>query len=185
MGCTKCKQKTSCNCPSEPNCQEDHSCKTNKDYRVYSKSRNTCGCKETCTCNSLTQQLDFKEIYYKGKQGCSNLESLGIEKGADLETIVELYGRLLISFNYFDFRDNIYEASDFTGFMDSLQEDINLLKLEITNLCEKYENIQLSLNTINTRLNKLEKPMIQDTRGLGFTVNDTIFKVLQKISSNG
>ena len=180
MAC-KCKKKA-CNCPSEPDCTPDCSC--GGPIVAFSHERKT-ECKKSCSCNTMGSQLDTREVFYKGKQGCSNLEHLGIEKGADLESVIESFGRFISSFSYFDVRDNIYDAKDFTEFMSYLQDDMNLLRLEITNLCEKYENIQLSLNTINERLAKLEKPHIIDTRGLGFTVNDTIFKVLQKISDNG
>ena len=188
--CNSCKKTVpKCNCPKETCCDspqvhyyenKTHCCKETK-----------CGCEDDCSCNKcnpLKYQLDFKEVFYKIKgNGCasSNMDNLGIEKGADLEYVIEKFGRFITSFNYFDIRDNIYEAKDFTAFIDALQEDISELRLEITNLCEKYENIQLSLNAINQRLDKLEKPKIIDTRGLGFTINDTIFKVLQKISDNG
>lgn len=140
-----------------------------------------------CTCNVLSDQIDMREIFYKIKgYSChSNLDSLGIERGASLDSIIEKFGRFITSFNYFDVKGNIYESKDFVSFMSDLQKDLQSLRLDIHCFCEKFENIQLSLNTINERLDNLENPHIIDTQGSGFTQNDTIFKVLQKISDNG
>jgi hypothetical protein len=69
--------------------------------------------------------------------------------------------------------------------MLDLQEDIQKFRLEILNFTEKLETQQLTLTNIQDRLIKLENPKILDSRGLGFTVNDNIFKVLQILASNG
>jgi hypothetical protein len=110
---------------------------------------------------------------------------LGIPKGADLEHILERMGRYIATFNYFDVKDNIYNSKDFNEFMLDLQEDLQKFRLEILNFTEKLELQQLTLTNIQERLTKLENPKILDSRGLGFTVNDNIFKVIQTLASNG
>jgi hypothetical protein len=195
--CNKCHKKPlPSNCPS---CvQEDHCCcKSQEPYHHFERKEHCCktdakctpSCGKSCSCDKcspLTSQLDMKEVFYKikGKNCFSNLNNLGIEKGANLEYIIEKFGRFITSFNYFDVEDNIYESADFVSFMQDLQKDLQSLRLDIQCFCEKFEGIQLSLNTINERLDKLERPHTIDTRGLGFTNNDTIFKILQKLSDH-
>ena len=183
MFCNSChKPKSTCNCPSLPSCEPNCGC--GKSEPKYVIERKTDCCERSCGHSST--QHDARDIFYKIKcDSYSNLDNLGIEKGASLESIIETFGRMLNSFNYFDVRDNIYEAKTFDEFMRALQVDLNDVKTSILMLMDNYEALKLDYNDLNTRIKKLENPEILDTRGLGFTKFDTIFKVLQKLSDNG
>ncbi|MGL4976907.1 MAG: hypothetical protein ACRC5G_02725 [Cetobacterium sp.] len=180
--CSQTKEKPcSCNNKSHIKYEDKTSCCQTKP------SCDICNKEETNCQSQLTNQFDFKEIFYKKNQSCgiSNLTDLGIDVGDNLEYVIERLGNYISNFNYFDLRDNIYEATDFVSFMDELQSDINCIKLELLYISENQEKILLSINQIKEEINKLKNPEIIDTRGLGFTKKDTIFKVLQKISDNG
>lgn len=176
MSCksSNCGKSCGCNTPTPRIVAETKVCK-----------KDSCNKEEEKCCST---QIDARDVFYRLKAGCnsfSNLDSLGIPKGADLEHILERMGRYIATFNYFDVTGNIYESKNFNDFMLDLQEDIQNFRLEIVNFTEKLENQQLLLSSINERLTNLENPKILDSKGLGFTVNDTIFKVIQTIASNG
>lgn len=164
-------------------------CGCNKPGPRHSIEKKLCSHKEHCSSEEKPKgQIDTRDVFYKLDSNCnafSNLDSLGIPKGADLEHILERMGKYIATFNYFDVTGNIYGAEDFNSFMKFLQEDISELHLKITNFTEALENNTIIFNSIIARLNKLEKPTILDSRGLGFTVNDNIFKILQTLASNG
>lgn len=174
MSCKSTKCSSSCGC-NKPGPRD-----------VISKvCKPDCCHKEKDNCQG---QIDARDVFYRLNAECnsfSNLDSLGIPKGADLEHILERMGKYIATFNYFDVNGNIYESKDFNDFMLDLQEDIQKFRLEIFSFTEKLETQQLAINNIKDRLTKLENPKILDSRGLGFTVNDTIFKVIQTIASNG
>ena len=172
-GSNKCGKSCGCQKPGPRDVIETKVCK-----------KDTCHTEEEC-CEG---QIDTRDVFYRLKADCnsfSNLDLLGIPKGADLEHILERMGKYIATFNYFDVKDNIYDSKDFNEFMLDLQEDIQKFRLEILNFTEKLELQQLSIDNIKERLTKLEKPSILDSRGLGFTINDNIFKVLQTLASNG
>lgn len=187
--CTSChKPKSTCNCPN--------------DIPAYHHEKKSCGCQTSCGCETssfieayakpdaccpVTKQTDARDVFYKLRTNpnrMSNLDKLGVPKGTDLETILELFGKYIANFSYFDFSNNMYDAKDFVEFMAMLQEDIQSLHLEICNLSEKQEMNTIMMNSLVARIDKLEKPGITDTRGLGFTKTDSIFKVLQELSNN-
>ena len=173
MACNSCGETCGCEKPGPKHCIE----------------KKLCSHKEPCSCEQQPKgQIDARDVFYKLESNCnafSNLDSLGIPKGADLEHILERMGRYIATFNYFDVTGNIYDATDFNSYMKFLQEDISELHLKITNFTEALENNIIKFNVINDRLDKLEKPEILDTRGLGFTINDNIFKILQIIATHG
>lgn len=179
--CNSCnKSKSTCNCASLPNCEPECGCgKAEPHFHIERKN-------DCCTSSHSSSQHDARDIFYKIKcDSYSNLDNLGIQKGASLESIIENFGRMLNSFNYFDVRDNIYEAKTFDEFMRALQVDLNIIKTDIMMLVDNYEALKMDFHDFDVRLKKLENPQILDTRGLGFTKFDTIFKVLQKLSDNG
>ena len=181
--CNSCnKPKTTCNCPSLPSCEPKCGCGKPEPHHHIERKTDCCN---TTSCKS-SKQFDTKDVFYKiNCGGYSDLDNLGIQKGASLESIIETFGRMLNSFNYFDVRDNIYEAKTFDEFMKALQVDLNDIKTDILMLMDNYEALKLDYQGLDTRISKLENPQILDTRGLGFTKFDTIFKVLQKLSDNG
>jgi hypothetical protein len=174
-GSKKCGKSCGCQKPGPRDVIETKVCK-----------KDSCCEEEVDPC--CKGQIDTRDVFYRLKADCnsfSNLDILGIPKGADLEHILERMGRYIATFNYFDVKDNMYGSKDFNEFMLDLQEDIQKFRLEILNFTEKLETQQLTLTNIQDRLIKLENPKILDSRGLGFTVNDNIFKVLQILASNG
>lgn len=174
MSCNSTKCSSSCGCK-----------KPGPKHVISKVCKPDCCHKEEEKCST---QVDARDVFYRLHADCnsfSNLDSLGIPKGADLEHILERMGRYIATFNYFDVNGNIYESKDFNEFMLDLQEDIQKLRLEVHTFTERLEIQQLSLTTIHERLDRLENPSILDSRGLGFTKHDSIFKVIQTIASNG
>lgn len=185
MGC-KCNIKKA---PICPRCNTDYF--EYKESVGYCNQTPSCGCWECqpkCEdpCNIPSQELDLKEIFYKIKsrpQCFSELDELGISVGDDLEYIIEKFGKMLIGFNYFDLTNNIYGARSFSEFMSYIQGDIAGINQQINQLCAKIDSQEERITALTTRINKLENPQINDTKGLGFTIYSNIFTVLQSLAN--
>lgn len=147
----------------------------------------TCNkCEEKEEYSSNCCQYDTDQIIYRlNSIDFSGLSALGIGRGDNLTLILEQLGRVILNMNPTYIESFGYNQKTLPELIEFIFLEINNLKIVNNNQSELIADLNDKIIVLTERVNKIEKPEIVDTRGLGFTKFDKINTVLQKIADNG
>jgi BMFP domain-containing protein YqiC len=131
-------------------------------------------------------QYDSSQIIYRlDSNELSKLSFLGIGRGDSLELIVEKLGKHILESNPNFVESFGYDQKTLPALFDFILNKLDLIE-------RKSDTNNILLNSINDKLvvltdrvNTIEKPNLLDSKGIGFTKNDKIQTVIQKIIDNG
>ena len=151
--------------------------------------KDECSCKNTVHHHPIITQHQTDNIFFGDCNVNDKLENLKLSIGTDLTTILKK-----IDFKFGDNANTVnfsafnlaYLFSNYTirnikQFAEACSIEFGNNKLALNDLLAKHN---LQQTTITNNFNKIEdirKPSILDSSGIGFTVNDDINTVLQKI----
>ena len=76
-----------------------------------------------------------------------------------------------------------YTINNMANFTFAVSKELDLLNTKTTSLTTTSNSLSTEINSLKTRVVALEKPQITDTALAGFSVNDTLKVVLQKLTN--
>ena len=123
---------------------------------------------------------------------CTLFPNLNLPKGVSLDTILRKVDYKLgdnantVNYNYLslDYLKSKFTIDNFKNFVESVDNELKDLNDNIDLVNENIITLTNSNNETNQKIEDIQFPQIVDTNGLGFTVNDTINFILQKLANH-
>ena len=123
---------------------------------------------------------------------CSLFPNLNLPKGTSLDTILRKVDYKLgdnantVNYNYLslDYLKSKFTISNFKDFAESIDNELSNINNNIDLVNENIITLTNSNNETNEKIEDIQFPQIVDSNGLGFTINDTINLVLQKLANH-
>lgn len=144
------------------------------------------------TCNDPVEysptccQYDTDQVVYRlNSIEFSDLTALGIGRGDKLTYILEQFGKLILEMNPAYIESFGFQQKTLPDLFQDIYDKLSFLYQKTQAQDVIISEMNDKLISLTDRVNKIEKPEIVDSRGLGFTVYDKINTVLQKIADNG
>lgn len=138
-------------------------------------------------CNNC--QNSTEEIYYQS-QDVPSLENLNLGNGTYLNEILKKIDSILgaqYAFNFtpytMPYLKGKYTINTMKNFAESTSVELDLLNKKATSLTNTTTSLTNSNTAFNTRITNVEFPKIADTANAGFTTNDGLKVVLQKLTN--
>lgn len=118
--------------------------------------------------------------------------NLKLPKGVDLDTVLSKIDYKLgdnvntVNYNYLslDYLKSKYTVTTFINFSEAVNEEFSFINNTIKYINERIVQVLEENLAIKEDVQKIKFPRINDSNGLGFTINDTINKVLQVLTDN-
>lgn len=145
--------------------------------------------KEDLDCfNPCDEELyDSKSVRYKTKKDeKSELINLGIQKGENLEYILELYGQMFYNVRYIESPNvpGFPLLNTFEKLIVHLFGKIDELQNTITAQTALIDSQNTKIGELGEKINNLKYPTVSDTTNIGFVTGDTLNDILQTIINN-
>ena len=157
---------------------------------MCNKCKNT-SCVDSSTCENNTQ-INTDDVFYSSDicnpitQGLTNLN---LPVGSNLSTILRKIDYKLgdnlntVNFNGFNlsYLRSKYSITNIKSFAEALDIETNFLKTSINTNTASINTVSDDLTDLSELVNTIKYPGITDTSNVGFTVNNDINYILQKI----
>jgi len=152
---------------------------------------NKCNNTETCTCET-NAQINTNDVFYNSdicNPITQGLVNLNLPVGSNLSTILRKIDYKLgdnlntVNFGAFTmpYLKGKYSVTNIKSFAESLDVETNSLRTAINTNNTSIATLNTNYTNLSTLVGGIKYPNITDSSGVGFTVNDSINTVLQRI----
>ena len=154
-----------------------------------------CNNHKDCTCNidtplciPVTQHFT-EDIFFKSCENNDRLDNLNLEEGTDLSTILKKIdyklGDNINSVNFsalsLVYLFSKYDIKTIKNFTEAVSLELGYNNTKVITLSNALNAQAATISFNSTKLEAIRIPNIVDSANIGFTVNDTVNSVLQKI----